>query len=213
MNAPKVIGPQRAIVEDESSRRGPSPLRLTDVLVMLVDSAYAFAMSAPVECCYSSPIASTVLGVFDAIPATWVSAAAAIGSFAVAFFLWRLHTQSFYESFRPDLILSDWSPEEEGEGGQRHSLIKFNLVKNIGRGAAFSIVINLRERWHGQGPTTMSTIDIPVVPNNQEERARGDLRIWWQEPEQFVSVGIDLLYLTAQTYGTTKLRTCLRSRP
>jgi hypothetical protein len=73
----------------------------------------------------------------------WSAIATSFATFS-SFLLMLIQRQNFAESIRPELVLIGWTRSVEGEGNAAHDVIAFQTIKNVGRGAAFNIMLGLK---------------------------------------------------------------------
>ena len=68
--------------------------------------------------------------------AIW-SAIAATSSASCAFLILLIQRRNYFDSVRPDLVLSGWKREQTTVAGHFSDEVTFNTIRNIGRGAAY----------------------------------------------------------------------------
>ena len=109
--------------------------------------------------------------------AIWAALAATFSALS-SFLIWRVQRLNLYESARPELILAGWSRGPESVGGVERDVIRFQSILNGGKGAAFHISVTL----HQPDLTAVgfSTINVPILPANQESDVYGKIRVWWE---------------------------------
>ena len=115
--------------------------------------------------------------------AIWAALAATFSALS-SFLIWRVQRLNLFESARPELILAGWSRGPESVGGAERDVIRFQTILNGGKGAAFHVYVTLH-----QPDLTMvgfSTINVPILPANQESDVYGKIRVWWEavRPDQ-----------------------------
>jgi hypothetical protein len=124
--------------------------------------------------------------------ALWSAVAASFSALS-AFLLMLIHRRNLMESVRPDLIPLDWSRSEEGEGESKHEVIRFKRIRNVGRGAAFNVVISGKEMFNRDDlptvlvdPATVVVVGcrFPVIAPNESIDTDGNIAVWWKNIEQ-----------------------------
>ncbi len=114
----------------------------------------------------------------DMTAAAW-SAAAAIFAAASSFMIFLIQRGNLLESVRPELVLTDWERRVEGEGAAAREVRYFRNIRNVGRGAAMHVRINLN--WSGD-PTTaaLGTISRPILAPDEGSQIDAEISLWWQ---------------------------------
>lgn len=110
-------------------------------------------------------------------PATW-SAIAATGSAAAALLMWRIQRRNLHESVRPELVLTDFSRRKEGSGKGAHEVIRFSKIRNVGRGPALNIHMNID--FSNPPTAVLATQRIPILAPNETMNIDGDIIVWWK---------------------------------
>ena len=69
-------------------------------------------------------------------------------------------------SVRPELILTGWKRQVEGKGDAAREVLYFRNIRNVGRGSAMHVRINLDNR---SDPLTavLATISRPILAPNE----------------------------------------------
>jgi hypothetical protein len=115
-------------------------------------------------------------------PAGWAALAAGFSAIA-SFLIWRIQRSNLLESVRPELVLLDWSRETQGDLQTYNSraVIAFPRIKNVGRGAAFNVWLNVYP--HIGDRYTAQTIRLPIIAVNEEVAlADGRIIVWFNDP-------------------------------
>ncbi len=86
------------------------------------------------------------------------------------------------ESVRPELVLTDWERHVEGEGTAAREVLCVRNIRNVGRGAAMHVLINLDRS--GDPPTaTLGTISRPIVAPDGVSQIDAQISLWWKNAE------------------------------
>ncbi len=114
----------------------------------------------------------------DMTAAVW-SAVAAIFAAASSFMIFLVQRGNLLESVRPELVLTDWERYVEGEGDAAREVLCFRNIRNVGRGAAMHIMINLGRS--GDPPTAaLGTISRPILAPDEESQIDAQISLWWK---------------------------------
>jgi hypothetical protein len=74
--------------------------------------------------------------------AIWSAIAASFAAFS-SFLVMRIQRRTLLESIHPELVLNGWTRRAEGQGDVADEVIAFRTLSNMGRGAAFQIMITI----------------------------------------------------------------------
>ena len=115
--------------------------------------------------------------------ALW-SALAATCSAIAALLSWRSHVRTYRQSFRPEIVISEWS--RETDSGASFDVVGFRTIRNSGRGNAHQIIINATSTADDDRPLhSMSTLQIPTLAPGESVNVQSRIKIWWKN----VSIG------------------------
>ncbi len=127
----------------------------------------------------------------DMTAAVW-SAVAAIFAAASSFMIFLIQRGNLRASVRPELVLTDWERHVEGEGDAAREVLCVRNIRNVGRGAAMHVFINLDRS--GDPPTaTLGTISRPIVAPDGVSQIDAQISLWWQNVAPFK--GMKLLHI------------------
>jgi hypothetical protein len=116
--------------------------------------------------------------------AIW-SAVAAIFAAISSFLIFLIQRENLRASVRPELILTDWERHVEGEGDAAREVLCFRNIRNVGRGAAMHVNLNLA--FSGDPPTAaLGTISRPILAPGDVSQVDAQISLWWQNvaPQQ-----------------------------
>jgi len=108
------------------------------------------------------------------------SAIAALFSALSSFLIMRIQRQNLLESVRPELALTGWTRRSEGQNDAEHEVIAFQTLRNVGRGAAFHIVINANHIIDNRPAAGLSTTRLPILAANESSALNGEIVVWWK---------------------------------
>ena len=114
----------------------------------------------------------------DMTAAVW-SAVAAIFAAASSFMIFRIQRGNLLESVRPELVLTDWERNVEGEGAAAREVLCIRNIKNVGRGSAMHVRIDL-DRAVIPPTDALGTISRPILAPGEESQIDAQISLWWQ---------------------------------
>ena len=79
----------------------------------------------------------------DSFTSAFWSAVAATFAALSSLLLMLIHRRNLIESIRPELVLTGWTRSERGERDKNREAIRIATIKNVGRGAALEIRMNV----------------------------------------------------------------------
>ena len=110
--------------------------------------------------------------------AVW-SAVAAIFAAISSFLIFLIQRANLRASVRPELILTDWERHVEGEGDAAREVLCFRNIRNVGRGAAMHVHLNLD--WSGDPPTAaLGTISRPILAPGEVDQVDAQIHLFWK---------------------------------
>lgn len=118
---------------------------------------------------------SSAAAIWSAIAASF----AALSSFSIML----IQRRNLLESVRPELALTGWTRRIEGQGDAAHEVIAFQTLRNVGRGAAFHIVINAAHIIANRPAAVLSTTRLPILATNETNDLNGEIVVWWKNVE------------------------------
>jgi len=80
--------------------------------------------------------------------------------------IFLIQRRNLLESVRPELVLPDCERLNEGEGDAAHDVLCFPNIRNVGRGAAMHVNINL-DGFSNPPTATLGTITRPLLAPNE----------------------------------------------
>ncbi len=114
----------------------------------------------------------------DMTAAAW-SAVAAIFAAASSFMIFLIQRGNLRASVRPELVLTDWERHVEGKGAAALEVLCFRNIRNVGRGAAMHVIINLDRS--GDPPTAaLGTISRPILAPYEESQIDAQIYLFWK---------------------------------
>jgi hypothetical protein len=120
-----------------------------------------------------SSVAGWMTGVIDQVTAAGWSAVAATFSATSSLMMWRIHRRNLLESFRPGLVLDDWHREFGPGAYVRTDTVSFRKIKNLGRGAALNVVIDVP--WNAE----FALVRLPMIGSGESVTVDGSMRFKW----------------------------------
>lgn len=115
----------------------------------------------------------------DNSAAFWSAVAASFAALT-AFLTMLIARRNLLESARPELVLNGWDRRLEGQGDTTRDVIRFETIRNVGRGAAFNIILNATNQVENRPTAVMSTTTIPILASNETYTADGQIILWWK---------------------------------
>ncbi len=110
--------------------------------------------------------------------AAW-SAVAAICAAASSFMIFLIQRGNLRASVRPELVLTDWERHVEGEGDAAREVLCFRNIRNVGRGVAMHVNLNLD--WSGDPPTAaLGTISRPILAPGEVDQVDAQIYLFWK---------------------------------
>lgn len=135
--------------------------------------AFLLARSTPVESPSLMPTSAAAI---------W-SAIAASCSALTAIFVMLIQRRNLLESVRPELVLTGWSREARGFEGNpeaAHEVITFKTIRNVGRGAAFHVMLNSFSTVDNRPTYFMGSTRLPILAPNETIEVNGEIVLWWK---------------------------------
>lgn len=111
--------------------------------------------------------------------AIW-SAIAATAALGISLSIFWVQRRSLLESLRPELVLTDWGRRTEGAGEKASDVITFRTIRNVGRGAAFQIILNASRVSENRPVYVLSTTHLPILASKEDSEVNGEIRVWWK---------------------------------
>src|SRR5262245_14516654 len=98
----------------------------------------------------------------NTVAAFWSAVAASFSALS-SFLIFCIHRRNLLESVRPELVLMGWTRGRRGQGETMHEFISFQTLKNVGRGMALRIVLNLSNHVTSPPTALLSTTGLPIL--------------------------------------------------
>jgi len=109
-------------------------------------------------------------------PAAWSALATGFAAVATGM-MWIVQRKTLKESVRPQLVLTGWSRDQDGED----DVITFTGVRNVGAGTALHVYMNSFFIDEVDRPEyVMGTERIPVIAPGDQETVDCPIRIYWK---------------------------------
>ena len=108
------------------------------------------------------------------------SAIAASFSALAATLMLVIQRRSFVEAARPELVITGWNRTTQRVGDNERDIVSFQEVRNVGKGPALGVHMNV---LHGDtdAPTAvMSTSRIPILGPGDSDNRGWEITLWWQ---------------------------------
>jgi hypothetical protein len=118
----------------------------------------------------------------DSGPAVWSAVAASFAALS-SFLIMLVQRRNLLESVRPELILTGWDRCSEGQADVAYEVIRFQTIKNVGRGAAFHIHLTALEEVANRPTAGLSTIRLPILGANEATDLDGRIVVFWKNVE------------------------------
>lgn len=130
--------------------------------------------------------------------AFWAALAATFSAIA-SLMIMLIQRRNLIESVRPELILTEWKLDS---GNEKQAVLYFGTVKNVGKGIAFNIVINLHEHWPKRPPPFMGFINVEILAVNEERAIDGKIYIFKEgtRPNDQHLMAVTLKYTDTRNY-------------
>jgi hypothetical protein len=114
-------------------------------------------------------------------PALWSAIAASFAALS-SFLIMLIQRRNLLESVRPELVLTGWNRFARGNGDAAHEVISFQTIRNVGRGVALNIILNLEPSPFGDGPptTVLSTSRLPLLAATEAADTNREIIVWWK---------------------------------
>lgn len=114
------------------------------------------------------------------VAAIWSAVAASLSALS-AFLVMRIQRRNLLESVRPEIVLTGWGRQTKGAGDSAHDVITVQILRNVGRGPALSVVVNATGTFRENRPTYgMSTVYLPIVAPNETVDINSEIGVWWK---------------------------------
>ncbi len=110
--------------------------------------------------------------------AVW-SALAAIFAAISSFLIFLTQRENLRASVRPELILTDWERHGEGEGDAAREVLCFRNIRNVGRGAAMHVHLNL-DLSSDPPIAALGTISRPIRAPGDVSQVDAQISLWWK---------------------------------
>jgi len=114
--------------------------------------------------------------------AEWSAIAACFAAIS-SLLMMGIQRANLMEAARPEIVLTHWTRSMEGRGEAAHEIITFKTIKNVGHGAAFTLIINAADIKNKRPLTLFSTIRLPVLAANESVDINGKISIWLKNVE------------------------------
>jgi len=114
----------------------------------------------------------------DMTAAFW-SAVAAFFAAASSFMIFLVQRRNLRESVRPELVLTDWERRADGTENPGHETLCFRNIRNVGRGAAMHVRVNLVLPGD-RPPATLGTISRTILAPSESSRINAQITLFWQ---------------------------------
>jgi hypothetical protein len=115
--------------------------------------------------------------------AMWSAIAASFSAIAAIIMVF-ITRRNMLDSARPELILSGWDRKPAQAKGQNLDKLTFNKIKNIGKGSALQVSINLAKLIKDKPAAIMITKSFDILPPNEECEIDGDITLYWDNVTQ-----------------------------
>ena len=109
-------------------------------------------------------------------PAIWSALAASCSAIAALMML-LVHRRNLLSAHRPEIILLEWDRRTEGEPEARIDYITFKSIKNIGKGAAYRIVMNAS--LEVESHPIMGSSFVQLLPSGETQPSINRMAIFW----------------------------------
>jgi hypothetical protein len=142
-------------------------------------------------------------------PSIW-AAVAATGSFITAVMLWRVQRTNLWESYRPEIVLADWSREQF----ENSDALIFGRVENVGRGAAFAVTLLCRYSLDSM-TALMTTRHFNLIRHGGEQPVDGRIVLSWnavKEGRDMIAVPLEISFMDSLGYHYTTFQRLTVSR-
>jgi hypothetical protein len=115
----------------------------------------------------------------DNAAAIWAAVAASFAALS-SFLIMLIQRRNLLESVRPELVLTGWSRTTQGEGDAAHEVITFQSIKNVGRGAALTVIPYVHELLD-RPPFILTTNPVlHILAPNETCDVNGSITVWWK---------------------------------
>jgi hypothetical protein len=108
-----------------------------------------------------------------------------------------IHWRTMIEAARPELVLLGWSRVREGADDSALEVIGVRTVRNIGRGAAFHVVVRNFEERDNKLISVMETVSLPALAPGEAAEINAEGEIWWENIAALP--GVKILALDVET--------------
>ncbi len=137
--------------------------------------------------------------------AVWAAIAASFAALS-SFLIMLIQKQALLESVRPELVLTGWNRQRQGNAESQHDVITFLKVKNVGRGVAFHVnVFSLTRMVQNKPTAVMSNIRLPLIAPTEEAEVEGRILVRWKNidggDKGFKHLPIDITILCWDSRG------------
>jgi len=119
-----------------------------------------------------------------ATTAAFWSAIAATCAAVSSFLIFLVQRRNLLESVRPEIVLIGWSRYKRGNGDAAHEVIAFQTIKNVGRGPALGVYINLKGFGPERPTAVLSTKRLPILAAGESEESAGEIILWWKNVKE-----------------------------
>ena len=93
--------------------------------------------------------------------------------------IFLIQRRNLRESVRPELVLTDWERRVEGKEIPGHEVLCFRNIRNVGRGAALHVRVNL-VLPDDRPPATLGTISRTILAPSESSQINAQITLFWQ---------------------------------
>jgi len=115
--------------------------------------------------------------------AAFWSPIAALFAALSSFLIMLIARRNLLESTRPELVLTGWTRRAEGQGDAAYEVIAFQTLRNVGRGAAFNIIIYSSDIIANLPTAIVSSTRLPILAANETNNLNGEIIVYWKNVE------------------------------
>jgi hypothetical protein len=112
-------------------------------------------------------------------PALWSAIAASFSALS-SFVVMMIQRANRLDAARPELVLTGWSRRQEGTEESARDVITFQTIRNVGKGHALDVMLNLRQIDPRQPTATLSTMHLPILAPSEVHEVNGEIIAWWK---------------------------------
>ena len=133
------------------------------------------------------------------------SAIAAWFSALAAFSIWRVHRMNMLDAARPEIVLLDWNRIKKSDNDNEWECLRFDSIKNVGKGPAFRIFI--RSDFPGNAPSVGMTAvkQQSILPAGEQHDIYGEILMIWKNVEnkdglKYLPIDIEVFSWCSKNY-------------